>query len=846
MDHIIKFHGSAFSMENLELLPEVLAPNRNPELRLFLEELIELFKQNLLRETDTKFFDYKFNTKIVNEIIHASTIFAEESAAFNFTLDENYNIKVYLRLKIKELRNIYQHFGGGDKSNILDSIALFNSMLGDVSYYDREYSDSIGAYSDALNALKTIDDPVILMPLQRIKPSENFELANYHFASYIRILMKLALTYEKIKSYQNAMGCYQDVIDLVRHNKLLERDTVGDAELTRMLSNAFFAQLFLIEKKPSLGYYNDFFEGKYKDIIEHIYKKNPAGFLNNLSLLFYYRNEDIVKNFRGKKNKNPLFEVLQGLKVNADPVSDSCITSATLLKTALTKLSNEDSFENSLTYLKEGYFNKDLKKNEAFQAARMLSRYGNCLYSKFPSETIRNKGETKEQYNDRLSEVINMELKNLIKSMNNSGMGVNTQDIASNKIKDWIKSVAIDSLNSSDSELLSIFYIYTLSAKLYLYSGHSIMGGHQYRKMLSILRNFASELKALADRDQKIVDTFLGVIQHTFVKRSLQIASWNSSSTDRGQVYKYNFALEIDTIYQEKYLTKYNYHSTSNASDIKETLWHFIALKEICFPTQCSVKNVIEKNANQSFVNPSAVLHTMMARMNELSVQCVINKSLYNNLKGKIESIENSVGGPLYDSLRNRKKGGKLFISVKEEDLEHIRELPYIVANWLFCLNNILLIMQTKGNSFLITFSTLADQYRRIGDVLKYYELCKVLHNERPEKFPYKVKELTEGIIGQSAIQGMDTTSMYQIATRNYRLAIDAHKRGSSYRYLISNMFYLEDDFHDNLNHFTIAFERQKINTEVLLEQCRTLNKELSKSSFFDYEYHVNSDELKL
>ena len=97
------------------------------------------------------------------------------------------------------------------------------------------------------------------------------------------------------------------------------------------------------------------------------------------------------------------------------------------------------------------------------------------------------------------------------------------------------------------------------------------MGGHQYRKMLSILRNFASNLKSMIDSGQKEeVDEFLCYIKQMFVKRALQIASWNSSSTDRNQVYKYKHALNIDTIYQEKYYTKYNYHSTSNASDIKE------------------------------------------------------------------------------------------------------------------------------------------------------------------------------------------------------------------------------------------------------------------------------------
>jgi hypothetical protein len=858
MDHIIKFHGSAFSMENLELLPEVLAPNRNPELRLFLEELIENFKQNLLRETDTKFFDYKFNTKIVNEIIHASTLFAEESAAFNFTLDENYNIKVYLRLKIKELRNIYQHFGGSDKNNILDSIALFNSMLGDVSYYDREYSDSIGAYLDALNALKTKDEALIIRPWETVEATDNFDLKNFHFASYIRILMKLGLAYEKIKAYHNALGCYQDVINLVLQNKLLKKNTIVDSELSRMISNAFFATLFLLEKKPNLGYYADFFGDKFKDVVKHIYEKNPSGFLTNLSLLFYYRNEDIKAVIRSTGEKNPLFGIMKDISGGLiNWRMKNKITNRDILELALSKLTNQESIQKTLDYLRDGYFQKTLRKSEAFQSARMLSRYGNYLYTKFPYEIEECRDENDLNRKSPISrkaleEKNKSQITKIIQSINE--ITTSDEGIASNLIKNWLQKQDIkDLVSSADCELLRIIFVYTLSAKLYLYADHSLMGGHQYRKILAILRNLAPHVKSLSNAEDINIPIFLVTIQKMFVKRALQIASWNSSSTDRTQVYKYKHALNIDTIFQQKYYSKYNYHSTSNASDIKETLWHFVALREICIPTVCSIDTVIENNPNQSFVSQAAVLHTMVARMNELSVQCAINQSLLENYKNgladfsnHLKTLERVKDGTIYDFLRQHKQGEKIQSDDKDEDLiriiKELAALPYLVANQMFCLNNILLIMQTQGNSFLISYTNIADIYRRLGDWLKHYELCRVLYKEFKDHFPYDVEGLTKTMIGETAIRSMDTTSMYQLATRNYRLALASHDRGGSYRYLISNMFYLEDDFHDNLTHFAMAFERQKIYTEEQLHHSRELNKELNKSSLFDYDYHVNNE----
>lgn len=56
MDHLIKFHPFAFSMQNLELLPEVVSVNRNPILRNFIEELVTFLNQNHIRETENRTF----------------------------------------------------------------------------------------------------------------------------------------------------------------------------------------------------------------------------------------------------------------------------------------------------------------------------------------------------------------------------------------------------------------------------------------------------------------------------------------------------------------------------------------------------------------------------------------------------------------------------------------------------------------------------------------------------------------------------------------------------------------------------------------------------------------------
>lgn len=418
MDHIHKFNGNSFSIESLELLPEVLSSGRNPELRMFMEDLIEQFKQTLIRGTETKFFDYKFNYKIYSEIVHVSTLFAEESSAYNFTLDENYNIKLYLRLKIKELRQIYKDFGGAENSNPQDSIALYNTLLGDVTYYDREYSDAIGCYLDALNAMQNDD----------VKVEKQLSLNDFHAFSYLKCIMKLALCYEKIKSYEKAVSCYIDVINVVGKISTVESKYFLREELNRYKINALFSCLFIYEKQPSLGGFNRLFnhvmeldpmqkaseqqellKSYWEKVEKYGYSSNTSkepdetdgmislrfrdflmsdpSFLHHLGLLLFYRNTPemddlVVQKILKMSNKN--YDSGNETPKYKDHLAIACINSVLLKKYRNLEQRRGDktnpenvTLQNIVEYLKHSYEKKTLTPEEAFFAARNLSRLGN-------------------------------------------------------------------------------------------------------------------------------------------------------------------------------------------------------------------------------------------------------------------------------------------------------------------------------------------------------------------------------------------------------------------------------------------------------------------------------------
>lgn len=196
MDHLIKYHKFAFSLHHLELIPEIISTNKHTEMRFFIQDLVNYLGNTHIRDTEIGLFDYKFYNKTYLELNYLSKTNEEEAAAFNFTLDENYGVKMYLRIKIKEMRSIYKDYK--EKENFIHSIAFLNIQLGDAQYFDTEYEDAITSYSDAIHALRFM---------------KKNQLTFKQFIFLVNCKLKLGLLYEKMKFYDMALGYYSDVIE---------------------------------------------------------------------------------------------------------------------------------------------------------------------------------------------------------------------------------------------------------------------------------------------------------------------------------------------------------------------------------------------------------------------------------------------------------------------------------------------------------------------------------------------------------------------------------------------------------------------------------------------------------
>ena len=235
MDNLIKFHPFAFSYQNLELFPEIMATNRTPVSRSFLDSLIEFMGHNLIRPTEIGLFEFKFYDRVHNEIVYITKLFEEESAAFNFTHDETYPVKAYLLSKINELRTTHSTNASIllRESNPIVSVLFLYRILGDVYFQNEEYQEAVACYQDALQ----------MISLNRLSYPN-------HLISFIIIKLKLGLCYEKLKTYEIALGNYASVIEDGAYHleKNREKHQLIYKDITVLLMQAHLALLSVQEK----------------------------------------------------------------------------------------------------------------------------------------------------------------------------------------------------------------------------------------------------------------------------------------------------------------------------------------------------------------------------------------------------------------------------------------------------------------------------------------------------------------------------------------------------------------------------------------------------------------------
>lgn len=143
------------------------------------------------------------------------------------------------------------------------------------------------------------------------------------------------------------------------------------------------------------------------------------------------------------------------------------------------------------------------------------------------------------------------------------------------------------------------------------------------------------------------------------------------------------------------------------------------------------------------------------------------------------------------------------------------------------------------GDSFLFAHSNIADYHRRYAEILKYYELCRWLKHF--DIIKTDIDDELNKLVGFKPLGNVDSTSEFQQAGRHYYKAIRTHNGGEEYRYMITNLYYLEDDFSDVSFLFSIAFERQRLRSGQIKNLITEIRKDVGESQLFKYDSYANT-----
>jgi len=361
VDFLFKFHKHSFSWKQLDISPEMLEPNRAPELKSVAVDLLNYLSRVHINKSNFNFYDYKFDSWIANEIFTMTKTDDVFSALFSFSLDETLPLKKHYRELLEKTEKEYQD----DKTSAkyIDAISSLRIVLGDLHYYDDELEDAIVCYKDAVQMLNKEGD-------DEIKNIERLYL-------YVRNKLKLGMIHERRKQYDFAYLTYDDLCKRIGRKNIKEQNNTEPlpqdyAEL-KMLYLPFIAKFQIREKSHISGITSehlDLMKNDFEKLIEKIKNKEDEKFLkaefySRVADILYYKNSSVEKLKACHNYRKALYTLLN------ESESDS-----NAIKELLSK---------SVERIKDKY-------NVKFYTilARILSDWGNVFFSRITEKKLPN------------------------------------------------------------------------------------------------------------------------------------------------------------------------------------------------------------------------------------------------------------------------------------------------------------------------------------------------------------------------------------------------------------------------------------------------------------------------
>jgi hypothetical protein len=190
-----------------------------------------------------------------------------------------------------------------------------------------------------------------------------------------------------------------------------------------------------------------------------------------------------------------------------------------------------------------------------------------------------------------------------------------------------------------------------------------------------------------------------------------------------------------------------------------------------------------------------------------------------------------------------------------------------LIADSIFCLDEILRLIKTAGDSYLFTHGFFASIYDRLTVWTSRYEVLQIIKDyycndnidetKLPEKlrtaiyyFPKKeyntqvfenmqIDNYLQKFLGKDFKEQLSSHYYREQALMHHYQTLDTHNGGRAYLNMLEQMYFIKGDYDDVASHFNVALERFLVNRsggDEFQERIKELNVKGKDSTVYDVD----------
>lgn len=817
LDHIYKFHKLAFGWEDIESSPEIIDIHKATQVRELFSTILRFLSYMQIEVIDSGLFNFKFNKRMTDEINFLCRINDQESAAFNFTLGESLMVKRHYKNQLNQLSKKYAEVNKKDSPEFIRSLSYLHVILADLHFYDEEYDNAIIEY---LEAVQLFGDK----KFESISIEEMLWLIKYN--------LKLGLAYEKRKSYDMAYITYGKIVarvmgikdvaknelkksnskyTLENHFVLLEKwDSTKDRiafnlslyEKLRVMYLPLLSRFQILEKATTVGITSadvsvitEEFKILYSEIIDKNNSIIEIEFFDKVGDILYFKNS-FLKPSRINNDQIPYCTDDKKCLCSANPELDNlnlqgytlpCSSCAMYMKALKKFLNVYANHKNKIQTGKDFAFFFDFLHrsncnyhNESLlrTVANLFSDVGNVFLS-CTSPSI----ELNSSFIDGFLELLNRDQD----SSNEKNVQITEKQ---NKAVESLTeefSAFCKNYNNRLTKIEEVILYYFLAGTYYRKVLDYKEYGFQLTKILYVLNIHYKHVDSIKYNNAKITEDRQKKITDGISRRAIKAFYRAYENSHHIELEEYYLILNDNNSGK---LTDLN--SISIIWEIQEIILLTSYLNLYFIKDQSEKKSKFIKSEKLKSLRSLKPIYSMYNRSLELEYFEFINEFMYSS-----------------------------------NELDMISKNNLIIDS-IFCLLQIIKICKISGFSFDLNHLFAANAYNKLA------RWSQRMEDE-------KIEELVKNSLGYDTYINLSVNYNYELALRHYRLSIDAHQNGITYKELIDGMNYLNDDYNDNFYHFAAAMERFEMKASDIIGTIKKIRNEISKKTGKHMEYEVSS-----